>query len=93
MTYFFFGTLMDRDVLATVLDRAVAHEEMIPAWLHDYARVRAATVSYPILVTSPGVVVRPLGEAVGSSPRVTAWWIIACFCSSSSAISFCLARM
>ena len=58
MTYFFFGTLMDRDVLATVLDRAVAREEMIPAWLHDYARVRAATVSYPILVTSPGVVVR-----------------------------------
>jgi Gamma-glutamyl cyclotransferase, AIG2-like len=57
MTYFFFGTLMDRDVLATVLDRPVAGAEMIPAWLHDYRRVRAAAVSYPLLVPAPGVVV------------------------------------
>ena len=57
MTYFFFGTLMDRDVLATVLDRPVAPEEPVPAWLHDYRRVRAATASYPLLVPSPGVVV------------------------------------
>jgi Gamma-glutamyl cyclotransferase, AIG2-like len=57
MTYFFFGTLMDRDVLATVLDRPVASAEMIPAWLHDYRRVRAAAVSYPLLVPAPGVVV------------------------------------
>lgn len=57
MTYFFFGTLMDRDVLATVLDRPVAEDEMIPAWLHDYRRVRAATASYPLLVRSPGLVV------------------------------------
>jgi Gamma-glutamyl cyclotransferase, AIG2-like len=57
MTYFFFGTLMDRDVLATVLDRPVAGAEIIPAWLHDYRRVRAATVSYPLLVPAPRVVV------------------------------------
>jgi Gamma-glutamyl cyclotransferase, AIG2-like len=57
MTYFFFGTLMDRDVLATVLGRLIAREEMAPGWLHDYRRVRAATVSYPLLVRSPGVVV------------------------------------
>lgn len=57
MTYFFYGTLMDRDVLATVLDRPVAEHELIPAWLHDYRRVRAATASYPVLVHSPGVVV------------------------------------
>ena len=57
MTYFFFGTLMDRDVLATVLDRPVATDEMIPAWLHDHQRMRAATVSYPVLVRSPGLVV------------------------------------
>ena len=55
MTYFFFGTLMDRDVLATVLDRPVATDEMIPAWLHDHQRMRAATVSYPVLVRSPGL--------------------------------------
>lgn len=57
MTYFFFGTLMDRDVLAAVLDRPVADDEMIPAWLRDYRRVRAATASYPLLVSSPGLVV------------------------------------
>ena len=57
MTYFFFGTLMDRDVLATVLDRPVADNEMTPAWLHDHERVRAATASYPLLVRSPGLVV------------------------------------
>jgi Gamma-glutamyl cyclotransferase, AIG2-like len=57
MTYFFFGTLMDRDVLATVLDRPVPRAETIPAWLHDYRRVRALTVSYPLLVPAPGVAV------------------------------------
>ena len=57
MTYFFFGTLMDRDVLATVLERRVAGHELSRAWLHDYRRVRAATVSYPVLVPAPGVVV------------------------------------
>ncbi|HEX2477772.1 MAG TPA: gamma-glutamylcyclotransferase family protein [Geminicoccaceae bacterium] len=57
MTYFFFGTLMDRDVLAMVLDRPLARAETIPAWLHDYRRVRALTVSYPLLVPAPGVVV------------------------------------
>lgn len=57
MTYFFFGTLMDPDVLATVLDRPLAHEETVPAWLHDYRRVRAAAASYPLLVPAPGVVV------------------------------------
>jgi hypothetical protein len=57
MTYFFFGTLMDRDVLAKVLDRPIAREELAPAWLHDYRRVRAANASYPLLVPSPGVVV------------------------------------
>jgi hypothetical protein len=57
MTYFFFGTLMDREVLATVLDRPVAADELSRAWLHGYQRVRAANTSYPILVPAPGVVV------------------------------------
>jgi Gamma-glutamyl cyclotransferase, AIG2-like len=57
MTYFFFGTLMDRDVLATVLDRPVAGDELQQAWLHGYRRVRAATASYPVLVPAPGLVV------------------------------------
>jgi hypothetical protein len=67
MAYFFFGTLMDRDVLATVLDRPVAGDELGRAWLHGYQRVRAANTSYPILVPAPGVIVggvvfQPKGE-------------------------------
>ena len=57
MTYFFFGTLMDREVLATVLDRPVAAGELSRAWLHGYQRVRAAGASYPVLLPAPGVVV------------------------------------
>jgi hypothetical protein len=57
MAYFFFGTLIDREVLATVLDRPVAGDELRRAWLHGYRRVRAARVSYPILVAAPGLVV------------------------------------
>ena len=57
MAYFFFGTLMDRDVLAAVLERPVAGDELSQAWLHGYRRVRAANTSYPILVPAPGMVV------------------------------------
>ncbi|MGH6897546.1 MAG: gamma-glutamylcyclotransferase family protein [Geminicoccaceae bacterium] len=57
MTYFFFGTLMDLDVLATVLDRPVAGGELRQAWLHGYRRVRAASASYPVLVPAPRLVV------------------------------------
>jgi hypothetical protein len=57
MTYFFFGTLIDREVLGTVLDRPVTGDELSRAWLHGYQRVRAANASYPILVPAPGVVV------------------------------------
>ena len=45
MAFFFFGTLMDRDVLAAVLDRPVAGDELSRAWLHGYRRVRAANTS------------------------------------------------
>jgi Gamma-glutamyl cyclotransferase, AIG2-like len=58
MTFFFFGTLMDRDVIATVLDRPVDSDELSRAWLHGYRRVRAATAAYPVLVPAPGLVVR-----------------------------------
>ena len=57
MTYFFFGTLMDRDVLATVLARPVPEDELHQAWLHGYRRVRAATACYPVLVPAPGLIV------------------------------------
>ena len=57
MAYFFFGTLMDRDVLAAVLDRPVADDELGRAWLHGYRRVGAANAPYPILVPAPGLIV------------------------------------
>jgi hypothetical protein len=65
MTYFFFGTLMDRDVLATVLDRPVADGELSRAWLPGYQRVRAAIAPYPVLVPALGAVV----EGAVFSPR------------------------
>lgn len=51
--YFFFGTLMDRDVLQLVLDRAIAPDAFVPARLHGFRRVRILRDSFPILVESP----------------------------------------
>ena len=47
---FFFGTLMHADVLARVLDRSLRPNELLPATLLGYRRVRALNASYPILV-------------------------------------------
>lgn len=51
---FFFGTLMDADVLGLVIGRAVAPGELEPARLHGFRRVRARRASYPVLVPDPG---------------------------------------
>jgi hypothetical protein len=51
--YFFFGTLMDRDVLELVLDRPVAPAALAPARLPGYRRVRILRDSFPILVEDP----------------------------------------
>lgn len=50
MRLFFYGTLMDRDVLSLVLGRPVAAVSLAPASLRGYRRSRAAGVSYPIVV-------------------------------------------
>lgn len=50
---FFFGTLMDIDVLAAVLARPVDPADLAPASLPGFARMRAAAASYPILVRDP----------------------------------------
>lgn len=55
--YFFFGTLMDRDVLERVLDRTVGDAEFTPAHLAGYHRVRTAREPYPTLVPRAGCVV------------------------------------
>lgn len=57
MPFFFFGTLMDREVLATVLDRPVAADELRCAWLEGYRRVCTAHAPYPTLVPRPAGVV------------------------------------
>jgi hypothetical protein len=57
VAFFFFGTLMDRDLLERVLGRRVPDGELTPARLSGYRRVRAVTADYPVLVPSPGAVV------------------------------------
>lgn len=52
--YFFFGTLMDQDVLELVLDRAVPPGALAPARLAGYRRVRIHNDSFPILVADVG---------------------------------------
>ncbi|UUX48612.1 gamma-glutamylcyclotransferase [Nisaea acidiphila] len=53
LPYFFFGTLMDQDVLERVLGRAPGPLSTA-AVLHGYSRVRVDREPYPALVTAPG---------------------------------------
>jgi gamma-glutamylcyclotransferase (GGCT)/AIG2-like uncharacterized protein YtfP len=55
--YFFYGTLMDRTVLAAVLDRNPPPAASRPASLDGYRRVFRAGASYPVLVPAAGEVV------------------------------------
>ncbi len=48
--YFFFGTLMDVDVLELVVDRPVDPSVFMPARLDGFRRVRVAWDSFPMLV-------------------------------------------
>jgi hypothetical protein len=52
--YFFYGTLMDRDVLTAVIGRVPPAHRWRPARLAGYRRVYRALASYPILVEAPG---------------------------------------
>ena len=54
LPYFFFGTLMDLDVLAIVLDRAAVGIEREAARLDGYRRHRVHGESYPILRPAAG---------------------------------------
>lgn len=51
---FFFGTLMDVDVLAYVLARPVDLDALVPAWIEGFRRVGSGAGSYPVLVPEPG---------------------------------------
>ena len=47
---FFFGTLTDLDVLAYLLERPVDLDDLQPATIAGFRRVRARGASYPVLV-------------------------------------------
>ncbi len=53
MDYFFFGTLMDREVLALVLGRPVDDADVEPATLDGFRLLRARDDPYPALVPAP----------------------------------------
>ncbi|MGD9878600.1 MAG: gamma-glutamylcyclotransferase family protein [Reyranella sp.] len=50
MRFFFYGTLLDRDVMALVLGRRLPPAAYTPAILLGHARRRAKGASYPTLV-------------------------------------------
>jgi hypothetical protein len=68
MRFFFYGTLLDRDVTALVLGRRLPPGAFVPATLPGHSRRRAKGVSYPVVIRDPR------GEAPGAvvsglSPR------------------------
>jgi hypothetical protein len=53
MRFFFYGTLLDRDVTALVLRRRLPPVAFVPASLPGHARRRAKGASYPVVVRDP----------------------------------------
>ena len=51
--FFFFGTLLDRDLLSCVLDRRVDDTRYLPARLAGYRVVRLKDEVYPMLAVDP----------------------------------------
>ena len=54
MRFFFFGSLLDADVLALVIGRHLAARAWAPASLDGYVRALSALESYPVIVARPG---------------------------------------
>ena len=54
MEFFFFGSLMDRDVAEAVLGRALESGALTPAVLHGFVRLTVAEESYPALAPRAG---------------------------------------
>jgi hypothetical protein len=66
--YFFFGTLMDAELLARVAGEPVAPGQIVPAEIAGFRRTGVIARSYPILMERPGG--RVAGVLVfGLSPR------------------------
>ena len=67
MRFFFYGTLLDRDVMALVIGRRLPPQAYIAAGLPGHARRRAKNATYPIVVTArsgevPGAIVSGLSN-------------------------------
>ncbi|WP_421997991.1 gamma-glutamylcyclotransferase family protein [Reyranella sp.] len=61
--FFFYGTLLDHDVMALVIGRRLPPAAFTPAVLAGHARRRAKGMTYPVVVPSPAESV--LGAVVG----------------------------
>lgn len=48
--FFFYGTLLDRDLQAAVIGRAVPEGALVPASIAGFRRVRAQGQTYPMLI-------------------------------------------
>jgi hypothetical protein len=53
MRFFFYGTLLDRDVARLVLGRRLPPQAYVPAALPGHARRKVKGASYPIVVRDP----------------------------------------
>jgi len=62
--FFFYGTLLDADLQAAVIGRAVSSDALVPASISGFRRVRAAGQTYPMLV--PGLATDRVDGAVAS---------------------------
>jgi CBS domain-containing protein len=67
MRFFFYGVLLDYDVMALVIGRRLPPSAFVPARARGHVRRRARGVSYPILVRDPGGQVE--GVIVGGLTR------------------------
>ena len=68
MRFFFYGTLMDRDVLACVLARPVIAAALKPATLRGWRRCSVRGASYPVVVRDRGQLA---GAGVDSTGAIT----------------------
>jgi len=53
MRFFFYGSLLDHDIMALVLGRRLPPTAFVPASLSGHSRWRAKGASYPVVVEDP----------------------------------------
>lgn len=73
MRWFFYGTLMDTELLEIVLDRAIEPPRLVEAYVKGYQRYRVVGQDFPVLCPAPGEVVAGVVaslEAAGDEARL-----------------------